>query len=255
MKVVILAGGFGTRLSEYTDSIPKPMVEIGGKPIIWHIMKRYADYGYKDFVIALGYKANVIKNYFANYHLGQNDYTVNLSSGQTVVSSNGDLDWNVTLVDTGLNTMTGGRIKRLRDHLKDESFMLTYGDGVADVDIKKLVEHHSNSNNLVTLTAVRPTARFGELEFNNNLVTAFQEKSQLNVGWVNGGFFVCEPQMLDFIEDDSVMLEREPLEMIAEKSLLGAFKHHGFWQCMDSKRDRDFLQSLCDEGNQAWLRI
>ena len=255
MKVVILAGGFGTRLSEYTDSIPKPMVEIGGKPIIWHIMKRYADYGYKDFVVALGYKADVIKNYFASYHLGQNDYTVNLSSGQTVMSSNGDLDWNVTLVDTGLNTMTGGRIKRLREHLKDESFMLTYGDGVADVDIKQLVEHHSNSDNLVTLTAVRPTARFGELELNNNLVTAFQEKSQLNVGWVNGGFFVCEPQILDFIEGDSVMLEREPLEMIAEKLRLGAFKHHGFWQCMDSKRDRDLLQSLCDEGNQAWLKI
>ena len=216
MKVVILAGGYGTRLSEYTDSIPKPMVEIGGKPIIWHVMKRYAEYGYKDFVIALGYKAEVIKNYFASYHLGQNDYTVNLSSGQTVMSSNGDLDWNVTLVDTGLNTMTGGRIKRLREHLKDESFMLTYGDGGANVDIKQLVEHHSNSNNLVTLTAVRPTARFGELELNNNLVTAFQEKSQLNVGWVNGGFFVCEPQILDFIEGDSVMLEREPLEMIAE---------------------------------------
>ena len=255
MKVVILAGGFGTRLSEYTDSIPKPMVEIGGKPIIWHIMKRYADYGYKDFVIALGYKAEVIKNYFANYHLGQNDYTVNLSSGKTVISSNGDLDWNVTLVDTGIKTMTGGRIKRLREHLKDKSFMLTYGDGVADVDIKQLIEHHSSSNNLVTLTAVRPTARFGELELNDNLVTAFQEKSQLKVGWVNGGFFVCEPQMLDFIEDDTVMLEREPLEMIAQKSRLGAFKHHGFWQCMDSKRDRDFLQSLCDEGNQTWLKI
>lgn len=255
MKVVILAGGFGTRLSEYTDSIPKPMVEIGGKPIIWHIMKRYAEYGYKDFVIALGYKADVIKNYFASYHLGQNDYTVNLSTGQTVMSSNGDLDWNVTLVDTGLNTMTGGRIKRLREHLNGERFMLTYGDGVADVDIKKLVEHHSNSNNLVTLTAVRPTARFGELEINNNLVTAFQEKSQLNVGWINGGFFVCESKMLDFIDGDSVMFEREPLEMIAGKTLLGAFKHHGFWQCMDSKRDRDLLQSLCEEGNQAWLEI
>jgi len=161
-------------------------------------MKRYADYGYKDFVIALGYKADVIKNYFASYHLGQNDYTVNLSSGQTVMSSSGGLDWNVTLVDTGLNTMTGGRIKRLRKHLKDESFMLTYGDGVADIDIKKLVEYHSNSNNLVTLTAVRPTARFGELKLNNNLVTAFQ-KSQLNVGWINGGFFVCESEHTELL--------------------------------------------------------
>lgn len=255
MKVVILAGGFGTRLSEYTDLIPKPMVEIGGRPIIWHIMKRYADYGYKDFVIALGYKADVIKNYFASYHLGQNDYTVNLSTGKTVMNSNGDLDWNVTLVDTGLNTMTGGRIKRLREHLNDESFMLTYGDGVANIDINQLVEHHSNSNNLVTLTAVRPTARFGELQLEDNLVTAFQEKSQLNVGWVNGGFFVCEPQIIDFIKDDSVMLEREPLEMIAKKSQLGAYKHHGFWQCMDSKRDRDLLQSLCDEDNLNWLEI
>ena len=255
MKVVILAGGFGTRLSEYTGSIPKPMVEIGGKPIIWHIMKRYADYGYKDFVIALGYKAEIIKNYFANYHLGQNDYTVNLSSGNIVVSSSGDLDWNVSLVDTGLNTMTGGRIKRLREHLKNKSFMLTYGDGVANVDIKQLVEHHSNSSNLVTLTAVRPTARFGELELDDNLITSFQEKSQMNVGWVNGGFLVCEPQMLDFIEDDTIMLEREPLEVIAKKVRLGAFKHHGFWQCMDSKRDRDLLQALCDEGKQVWLEI
>lgn len=255
MKVVILAGGFGTRLSEYTGSIPKPMVEIGGKPIIWHIMKRYADYGYKDFVIALGYKAEVIKNYFANYHLGQNDYTVNLSSGNIVVSSSGDLDWNVSLIDTGLNTMTGGRIKRLREHLKNERFMLTYGDGVANVDIKQLVEHHSNSNNLVTLTAVRPTARFGELELDDNLIISFQEKSQMNVGWVNGGFLVCEPQMLDFIEDDTIMLEREPLEVIAKKLRLGAFKHYGFWQCMDSKRDRDLLQTLCDEGNQVWLEI
>ena len=255
MKVVILAGGFGTRLSEYTDLIPKPMVEIGGRPIIWHIMKRYADYGYKDFVIALGYKADVVKNYFASYHLGQNDYTVNLSTGKIVMNSNGDLDWNVTLVDTGLNTMTGGRIKRLREHLNDESFMLTYGDGVANIDINQLVEHHSNSNNLVTLTAVRPTARFGELQLEDNLVTAFQEKSQLNVGWVNGGFFVCEPQIIDFIKDDSVMLEREPLEMIAKKSQLGAYKHHGFWQCMDSKRDRDLLQSFCDEDNLTWLEI
>lgn len=255
MKVVILAGGFGTRLSEYTGSIPKPMVEIGGKPIIWHIMKRYADYGYKDFVIALGYKSEIIKNYFANYHLGQNDYTVNLSNGSIDISSSGDLDWNVHLVDTGLNTMTGGRIKRLREHLKNDSFMLTYGDGVANVDIKQLVEHHYNSNNLVTLTAVRPTAKFGELELDGDLVTSFQEKTQLNVGWVNGGFLVCEPQIMDFIKDDSTMLEREPLELIAKKLWLGAFKHNGFWQCMDSKRDRDLLQTMCDEGKQLWLEI
>ena len=255
MKVVILAGGFGTRLSEYTDSIPKPMVEIDGRPIIWHIMKRYADYGYKDFVIALGYKAGFVKHYFANYHSAQNDYTVNLASGDKTIDSSGDIDWNVTLVDTGLKTMTGGRVKRLAEHLNGQPFLLTYGDGVANVNIKELVEHHKSSTNLVTLTAVRPTARFGELELNNNLVTSFKEKSQLNVGWVNGGFFVCEPQMLNYIKDDTVMLEREPLEEIAAKSQLGAFKHHGFWQCMDSKRDRDFLQSLCDEGSQAWLEI
>lgn len=255
MKVVILAGGLGTRLSEYTELVPKPMVEIGSKPIIWHIMKRYADYGYKDFIIALGYKAEFIKNYFASYHLGQNDYTVNLSSGKIIQRSNGGLDWNVTLVDTGLHTMTGGRIKRLREHLKDERFMLTYGDGVADIDIKKLVACHAKQGNLVTLTAVRPTARFGELQLDGDLVTSFKEKSQLNVGWVNGGFFVCEPQMLDFIADDSIMLEREPLETIANQSQLGAFKHHGFWQCMDSKRDRDLLQSLYNEGNHVWLDI
>ena len=255
MKVVILAGGFGTRLYEYTDLIPKPMVEIGGKPIIWHIMKRYADYGYKDFVIALGYKADVIKNYFASYHLGQNDYTVNLSSGKILTSCSGDLDWNVTLIDTGLNTMTGGRIKRLRDYLKDERFMLTYGDGVADVNIKQLAEHHANSNNLATLTAVRPPARFGELEIDGDLVTDFQEKSQLNAGWINGGFFVCEPQMLDFIQNDSIRFEGEPLQKVAAQSRLGAFKHHGFWQCMDSKRDREFLESLYDEGKQLWLEI
>ena len=255
MKVVILAGGFGTRLSEYTDSIPKPMVEIDGKPIIWHIMKRYADFGYKDFVIALGYKADIIKNYFASYHLGQNDYTVNLVSGEIAMNTSGDLDWNVTLVDTGLNTMTGGRIKRLSEHLKGEKFMLTYGDGVADVNIKELVDHHNGSKNIVTLTAVRPTARFGELSLNDDLVSAFQEKSQLNVGWINGGFFVCDPQLLEFIENDSIMLEREPLEAIVKKSGLGAFKHCGFWQCMDSKRDRDLLQSLCDEGKRPWLEM
>jgi len=255
MKVVILAGGFGTRLSEYTESIPKPMIEIGGRPIIWHIMKRYAAYGFTDFVVALGYKAGVIKNYFASYHLGQNNYTVNLSSGETTFSHNGDLDWNVTLVDTGLHTMTGGRIKRLSDYLKDETFLLTYGDGVANVDINKLIKHHHDSERLVTLTAVRPTARFGELEIDHGIVTSFQEKSQLKQGWVNGGFFVCEPKILDFIKDDTVMLEREPLELIAKENQLGAFKHEGFWQCMDSKRDRDLLQSLYDSGEQPWLEL
>ncbi len=255
MKVVILAGGFGTRLSEYTDDIPKPMVEIGGRPIIWHVMKRYAAYGFKDFIIALGYKASVIKNYFANYHLGQNDYTVNLATGETTMTTKGDLDWNVTLVDTGLHTMTGGRIKRLSKYLKEDRFMLTYGDGVADVDINELIAQHCSSNHLVTLTAVRPTARFGELQLDGNVVTDFQEKSQLNAGWINGGFFVCEPQLLEYIDNDSVMLEREPLEKVAAKSLLGAYKHDGFWQCMDSKRDRDLLQSLCDEDKQSWLKV
>ena len=255
MKVVILAGGFGTRLSEYTDSIPKPMVEIGGKPIIWHIMKRYADYGYSEFVIALGYKAGVIKNYFASYHLGQNDYTVNLSSGETTFRNQGDLDWNVTMVDTGLDTMTGGRIKRLTEYLKDETFLLTYGDGISDVNIEELVKQHKSNKKIVTLTAVRPTARFGELEIKENLVTSFQEKSQLKQGWINGGFFVCEPALLEYIEDDTIMLEREPLERFSEESQLGAYLHDGFWQCMDSKRDRDLLQSLCDSGNQPWLIV
>lgn len=255
MKVVILAGGFGTRLSEYTEAIPKPMVEVGGKPIIWHIMKRYADYGFKDFVIALGYKASVIKSYFANYHLGQNDYTVNLATGDIEYKNTGELDWNVTLVDTGLNTMTGGRVKRLAEHIGGETFMLTYGDGVADVNIAELVQHHHRVKKKVTLTAVRPTARFGELEIDGDLISSFQEKSQLNSGWINGGFFVCEPDILTSIEGDGVMLEREPLETMVEEGELSAYRHSGFWQCMDSKRDREVLERYCEKGSPPWLKV
>jgi len=255
MKVVILAGGFGTRMSEYTDAIPKPMVRVGDKPIIWHIMKRYADYGYKDFIIALGYKADSIKNYFGNYHLGQNDFTTNLANGEITFHDKGELDWNVTLVDTGLNTMTGGRVKRLKKYIGDERFMLTYGDGVADIDFIKLVNHHDSKNKLVTLSSVRPSARFGELDIDNEgIIKSFQEKPQLHTGWINGGFFVCEPKMIDYIEGDATMLEREPLEALVKDSELSAYKHHGFWQCMDSKRDNDLLNSLWNEGHAPWTK-
>ena len=244
MKVVILAGGFGTRLSEYTDSIPKPMVEVGGKPIIWHVMNIYAEYGYKDFVIALGYKAEVIKNYFANYHIGQNDFTVNLANGNLNQHDSKVLDWNVTLVDTGLHTMTGGRVKRLKDFL-DDTFLLTYGDGVADVEIDKLVEFHKKSSNPLTLTAVRPTARFGELEISeSNKIVSFEEKPQMHSGWINGGFFVCEKEVLDLIEGDHEMFEREPMQRIITKKGISAYKHKGFWKCMDTVRDREVLKDI-----------
>jgi glucose-1-phosphate cytidylyltransferase len=256
MKVIILAGGFGTRISEYTNLIPKPMIPIGDKPILWHVMKRYADFGFKDFVLALGYKADVIKNYFGNYHISNNDFKVNLSDGHIDYLGKADIDWSVTLVDTGLNTMTGGRIKRLRDYIGKESFMLTYGDGVADVDIKNLIESHKKRKKLVTLTAVRPSARFGELVIDKeDNIQAFEEKPQIHSGWINGGFFVCEPEVFDHIEDDSIMFEREPLEQLVKDGQLNAYKHNGFWQCMDSKKDNDLLNKLWDEGNPPWEKI
>ena len=253
MKIVLLAGGFGTRLSEYTDSIPKPMVEIGGKPIIWHIMKRYADYGYKDFVIALGYKADVIKNYFASYHLGQNDYTVNLSTGGTTMSSSGDLDWNVTLVDTGLNTMTGGRVKRLQQVIGNDDFMVTYGDGLSNIDIHKLIQFHKNSGKIATLSAVFPTARFGELDIDDsNNVKTFMEKPQLGTGRINGGFFVFNSRIFDFIEGDETILERDPMENLVAENELAAYKHDGFWQSMDTIRERQILEELWKSGKALW---
>ena len=220
MKVVILAGGFGTRLSEYTKTIPKPMVKVKGKPLLFHIMSQYAKYGFKDFYIALGYKGNVIKNYFKD----------------------NSFKWNIKLIDTGLHTMTGGRLKRLTKYLKDESFLMTYGDGVSNINIKKLVHFHKNNKKKVTLTAVRPPARFGAIKIKKNNVTYFKEKSKLDEGWINGGYFVIHPSFLKYIKSDKTFLEKEPLEIVCKKKQLAAYKHHGFWQCVDTKRDLEKLK-------------
>ena len=248
MKVVILAGGFGTRLSEYTDSIPKPMATVGGKPILWHIMKTYAHFEHKDFYLALGYKAEVIKEYFLNYRSLNADFTVDLASGNIESHQIDDTDWNVTLVNTGLETMTGGRIKRLKSFIGNEPFLLTYGDGVADINLDDLVKFHKSHGKMVTMTAVRPAARFGDLDFDGDRVASFQEKPQLHEGWINGGFFVCEPSVFDFIDNDAQMFEREPLERILDAGELMAYKHNGFWHCMDTKRDRDLLESMWSQG-------
>jgi len=222
MKVVILAGGFGTRLSEYTKTIPKPMVEIAGKPMLFHIMKHYASFGFKNFYIALGYKGKVIKKFFNKKFF----------------------DWNIKLIETGKNTMTGGRLKRLKKHLKKETFMMTYGDGLSNLNLKKLLKFHKKNKKFVTLTAVRPPARFGVIKLTGNKVSYFKEKSKLDDGWIIGGFFVMEPQFLNYIKNDNTYLEREPLEKLTRKKQLAAFRHDGFWQCMDTKRDKDKLEKI-----------
>ena len=253
MKTIILAGGFGTRISEYTSVIPKPMVEIGGQPILWHIMKIYAYYGYKDFILALGYKAEIIKEYFLNYYSLKSDFTVDLSNGDIQYLQEKKIDWKVTLVDTGLSTMTGGRLKRLKEHIGNEPFMVTYGDGLSNVNIRKLVEFHENHGSMATVTAVHPSARFGELDISfQRSVTAFKEKPQTAQGWINGGFFVFNPGFLDLIEDDSTVLEEYPLECVADKGELKAYQHDGFWQCMDTLRDRKLLESLWEERKSPW---
>ena len=252
MKVIILAGGFGTRLSEYTDSIPKPMVTIGGKPILWHIMDTYAKFNHKDFYIALGYKSEVIKEYFLNYRTLNSDFTVDLSNGNILEHQQDPVDWKVTLVDTGLNSMTGGRIKRMRDFIGNEPFLLTYGDGVANIDLDALVKYHKSHGKMVTVSAVHPGARFGELDINNNIVTSFKEKPQITQGWINGGYFVMEPSFFDLIEGDSTILEKEPLEKAAQMGELMSYAHDGFWQCVDTKRDKDSLEEMCQAGNAPW---
>ena len=223
MKVVILAGGLGTRMSEYTKTIPKPMVPINGKPIIFHIMKHYSRYGHKDFYLALGHKGEIIKKYFSKKKF---------------------YNWNINLIDTGVRTMTGGRLKRLTKLIGNETFMMTYGDGLSNIDLKKLLNYHYKKNKLVTLTAVRPPARFGGIKIKDNKVVYFKEKSKLDEGWINGGFFVVEPKFLNLIKSDKTYLEREPMEKICKKKQLVAFKHEGFWQCMDTKRDRDQLNEI-----------
>lgn len=253
MKVVILAGGFGTRLSEETDIRPKPMVEVGGKPILWHIMKIYSNYGYKDFIICCGYKGYLIKEYFINYVKHMCDITVDLKSGDINVHKNYSEDWNVTLVDTGLNTMTGGRIKRVKDYIGNERFLLTYGDGVADINIKELVEFHKDNCNLATVTSVQPSGRFGALKISkNNKVESFIEKPSGDGAWINGGFFVCEPIVIDYIEGDKTVWEKEPLESLANKGFLQAYKHYGFWKPMDTLRDKTELEALWANGKAPW---
>ena len=252
MKVILLAGGFGTRLSEYTESIPKPMVSVGGKPILWHIMRSYASFGHKDFYLALGYKAEVVKEYFLHYRSLNSDFTVDMITGEVDPHQTDDIDWKVTLVQTGLESMTGGRVKRMQKFIGNETFMLTYGDGVANVNIDELLKFHRSHGKMVTVTAVHPGARFGELDMAGDLVTSFQEKPQMAQGWINGGFFVIEPKFFDLIEGDKTILERDPLEKAAAMGELMAFRHQGFWQCMDTKRDRDLLEDLWQAGDAPW---
>ena len=252
MKVVILAGGFGTRLSEYTEVIPKPMVAIGDRPILWHIMRTFAHYGHNDFYLALGYKASIIKEYFLNYRSLNADFTVDLASGVIKPLHTEAIDWRVTLADTGLESMTGGRVKRLQSLIGREPFLLTYGDGVANVDLDALIAFHKSHGKMVTVTAVHPGARFGELEIDNDQIKSFKEKPQTTQGWINGGYFVIEPEFFDFIEGDGTVLEREPLEKAALMGELMAYRHDGYWQCMDTKRDRDQLEDLWQSGNAPW---
>jgi glucose-1-phosphate cytidylyltransferase len=252
MKVGILAGGVGTRLVEETEIKPKPMVEIGGRPILWHIMRHYAHYGMKDFVIALGYKGEVIKKYMVDYASLNSNLTVKLQTGDVEIHGGYRPDWTVQLIDTGVATLTGGRIKRLEPYVDGETFMLTWGDGVADVDLNKLLEFHKSHGKLVTLTAVRPPARFGHLVFDGEHVTQFSEKPQTMEGWINGAFFVLEPGVFEYIDGDDTQWEREPMERLAADGQLMAFRHTSFWQCMDTLRDKRLLEELWQRGNAPW---
>lgn len=252
MKVVLLAGGFGSRLSEHTEARPKPMIEIGQYPILWHIMHSYASHGFNDFIVACGYKGEVIKDYFHSFFIRHADYVVNLKDGvQEVVRSEAP-DWRIGLVDTGLHTMTAGRLRRLRGWLGDATFMVTYGDGVSNVDIRALVAFHRAHKRLATVTAVRPPARFGGLSIEGQLVREFSEKPQSGEGWINGGFFVFESAVLDYMKDDAMSLEREPLERLAREGQLAAYQHEGFWHPMDTLRDKRALESLWESGKAPW---
>jgi len=252
MKVVILAGGFGSRLAEETEVKPKPMVEIGGRPILWHIMKHYAHYGFTEFFIALGYKGEVIKRYFLDYYTLNGNLTVHLPDGKIEVHNKECEDWIVNLIETGLNTLTGGRVKRLEPWLKDETFMVTYGDGVSDVDLRDLVHFHRSQGRVATITAVRPPARFGGLIFDGNLAAQFTEKPQIGEGWINGGFLVCEPALFNYLEGDDSSLEANALERLAADRQLVAYRHGGFWQCMDTLRDVRLLENLWHSGKPPW---
>jgi glucose-1-phosphate cytidylyltransferase len=252
MKIVILAGGLGTRLAEETEIKPKPMVEIGERPILWHIMKQYAAYGFNEFCIALGYKGAEIKRYFIEYKDLDGSMTLSLRDRRILSHDRHAEDWTLHFIETGLNTMTGGRVKRVEPMLRDGTFMLTYGDGVSNVPLNKLLEFHKAHGKLATVTAVRPPARFGGMEFEGDRVTRFTEKPQVGEGWINGGFFVFEPAVLEYIEGDATTLEREPLERLANDKQLMAYRHDGFWQCMDTLRDKRLLEGLWNEGHAPW---
>ncbi|MCK6615670.1 MAG: glucose-1-phosphate cytidylyltransferase [Ignavibacteriaceae bacterium] len=252
-RVVILAGGFGTRLSEETSIKPKPMVEIGGRPILWHIMKIYSHYGFNDFIICLGYKGYIIKEYFANYFLHQSDVTIDLSNNSMEIHNNSAEPWKVTLVDTGEGTMTGGRLLRVKSYIHEDEFMMTYGDGVADIDIAKLIEFHHSHNQLATVTAAQPTGRFGALHIEDNqMVSAFQEKPSGDGSWVNAGFFILRRGVFDYLTNDSTVFEKEPLQNLAKNSELRAFNHAGFWMPMDKLSDKIDLEKLWSSGEAPW---
>ncbi len=253
MKVLILAGGFGTRISEYSTTIPKPMIPIGGKPILWHLMKHYSVFGYNKFYLALGYKAEIIKEYFLNYHYLNSDFTVDLSTGRTNVHNEVDVDWEVTMVNTGIKTMTGGRIKRLKENIGNETFLLTYGDGLSNININKLVDFHKSHGKMITISAVHPGARFGEIDIDGYQVQSFREKPQTKKGWINGGFFVIEPEFFNLIQDDNTVLEKEPLETAAQKGELMAYCHDDFWHCMDTVRDKENLEKLWASDKPPWI--
>lgn len=252
MKVAILAGGVGSRLSEETQLKPKPMVEIGSRPILWHIMKHYSTFGLNDFVIALGYKGEHIKKYFVDFCSLESDLTVKVGTGEVTHHKNNHPKWNVELIDTGVATLTGGRIKRLAPFIGNETFMLTWGDGVSNVDLAKLLEFHRSHGKLATVTAVRPPARFGHMQFDGNRVLEFSEKPQAAEGWINGAFFVLEPQIFDYIHGDDTQWEKEPMERLAREGELMAYRHSDFWQCMDTLRDRVLLEALWQKGDAPW---
>jgi glucose-1-phosphate cytidylyltransferase len=252
MKVAILAGGHGTRLAEETEVKPKPMVEIGGRPILWHIMKIYSHQGFNNFVIALGYKGDIIKKYMVDYCSLVSDLTVNLKNGEVKIHDGEKLDWNVDLIDTGLHTQTGGRIKRLKPFVNDKTFMLTWGDGVSDINLKNLLHFHRSHGKLATLTAVRPPARYGHLELKGDVVEEFSEKPQTGEGWINGAFFVLEPAIFDYIEGNDTQWEKEPLENLSKDGQLMAYRHTSYWQCMDTLREKYILQTYWESGKAPW---
>ena len=252
MKAVILAGGLGTRISEETQSKPKPMIEIGGMPLLWHIMKTYSSHGINDFVICCGYKGYVIKEYFANYFLHMSDVTFDIKNNKMEVHEKSAESWNVTLIDTGINTQTGGRLKRIKQYVDDDTFHFTYGDGLSDIDLSKLVKFHKESESIATVTSIQPPGRFGNLNVIENKVTTFQEKPSGDGNWISGGYFVLNPSIFDYIEDDSTIWEKEPLETLAQKNQLSAYRHSGFWQPLDTLQDKNYLEGLWNSGNALW---